>query len=109
MSRRSQLLKGVFRGVEMAIGMRLHSLIMAAAEGCRCFALSYDPKINRLMEDLEMPGWDLASLPDDPNLISLAWMEHYANGEPLSPEKIQYLVDRALIHRELLSQALCNN
>jgi len=25
-------LKGVFRGVEMAIGMRFHSLIMAAAE-----------------------------------------------------------------------------
>jgi len=39
-------LKGVFRGVEMAIGMRFHSLIMAAAEGCRCFALSYDPKVS---------------------------------------------------------------
>ena len=48
-----QLLKGVFRGVEMAIGMRLHSLIMAASVGCRCFAISYDPKINRLMEDLD--------------------------------------------------------
>lgn len=104
-----QLLKGVFRGVEMAIGMRLHSLIMAAAVGCRCFALSYDPKVNRLMEDLEMPGWDLASLPEDPNLISLTWMEHYANGDPLSPEQIQSLVDRALMHRELLSDALFNN
>ncbi|MEH2355161.1 polysaccharide pyruvyl transferase CsaB [Nostoc sp.] len=104
-----QLLKGVFRGVEMAIGMRLHSLIMAAAEGCRCFALSYDPKINRLMEDLEMPGWDLASLPDDPNLISLTWMEHYANGDPLSPEQIKSLVDRALIHCELLRQNFSNN
>jgi polysaccharide pyruvyl transferase CsaB len=101
-----QLLKGVFRGVEMAIGMRLHSLIMAASEGCRCFALSYDPKVNRLMEDLEMPGWDLASLPDDPNLIGLTWMEHYANGDPLSSEKIQSLVDGALLHRELLSEAL---
>ncbi|MEA5504104.1 polysaccharide pyruvyl transferase CsaB [Halotia wernerae UHCC 0503] len=101
-----QLLKGVFKGVEMAIGMRLHSLIMAAAEGCRCFALSYDPKVNRLMEDLEMPGWDLASLPDDPNLISLTWMEHYANGEPLSSEQIQFLIDRALIHRDILNQAL---
>jgi len=101
-----QLLKGVFKGVEMAIGMRLHSLIMAAAEGCRCFALSYDPKVNRLMEDLEMPGWDLATLPDDPNVISTAWMEHYANGEPLSPDQIQSLVDRALMHRDLLSEAL---
>jgi polysaccharide pyruvyl transferase CsaB len=101
-----QLLKGVFRGVEMAIGMRLHSLIMAAAEGCRCFALSYDPKVNRLMEDLDMPGWDLANLPEDANLISRTWIEHYANGEPLASDKIKFLVDRALIHRELLAQAL---
>ncbi|MBR8834619.1 MAG: polysaccharide pyruvyl transferase CsaB [Stigonema ocellatum SAG 48.90 = DSM 106950] len=102
-----QLLKGVFRGVEMAIGMRLHSLIMAASVGCRCFALSYDPKINRLMEDLDMPGWDLATLPDDPNVISKTWMEHYANGDPLSPETIQSLVSRALMHRDVLWEALC--
>jgi polysaccharide pyruvyl transferase CsaB len=101
-----QLLKGVYRGVEMVIGMRLHSLIMAASEGCRCFALSYDPKVNRLMEDLDMPGWDLSSLPDDVNLIGTTWIEHYANGDPLSSEKIQFLVNRALIHREVLSQAL---
>ncbi len=103
-----QLLKGVFKGVEMAIGMRLHSLIMAAAEGCRCFALSYDPKVNRLMEDLEMPGWDLTSLPDDPHIISQTWMEHYANGDPLSPDQILSLVDRALMHRDVLSEALSN-
>ncbi|MBH8564224.1 polysaccharide pyruvyl transferase CsaB [Nostoc sp. CENA67] len=100
-----QLLKGVFRGVEMAIGMRLHSLIMAAAEGCRCFALSYDPKVNRLMEELAIPGWDLATLPDDTNLIGKTWIEHYANGDPLLPEQIQSLVDRALMHRELLNEA----
>lgn len=101
-----QLLKGVFRGVEMAIGMRLHSLIMAAAEGCRCFALSYDPKINRLMEELSMPGWDLSTLPEDSNLIGKTWIEHYANGEPLSRETIQSLVDRALMHSEVLSEAI---
>ncbi len=101
-----QLLKGVYRHVEMTIGMRLHSLIMAAAEGCRCFALSYDPKVNRLMEDLSMPGWDLVNLPDDPNIISKAWIEHYAHGNPLSSEQIQSLVDRALMHREVLSAAL---
>ncbi|WP_066382893.1 polysaccharide pyruvyl transferase CsaB [Anabaena sp. CA = ATCC 33047] len=101
-----QLLKGVFRGVEMAIGMRLHSLIMAAAEGCRCFALSYDPKVNRLMEDLAIPGWDLATLPDDTNLISQTWIDHYTNGQQLSPDKIQSLVNAALTHRDLLTQAL---
>jgi polysaccharide pyruvyl transferase CsaB len=101
-----QLLKGVYRGVEMTIGMRLHSLIMAASEGSRCFALSYDPKVNRLMEDVDMPGWDLASLPDDPNVISTTWIEHYANGEAVSSDKLKFLVDRALIHREVLRDAL---
>ena len=99
-------LKGVFRGVEMAIGMRFHSLIMAAAEGCRCFALSYDPKVSKLMEELAMPGWELTQLPDDPNLIAQTWLEHYANGDPLAPEQIQSLVDRALIHQDLLRESL---
>lgn len=99
-------LKGVFRGVEMAIGMRFHSLIMAAAEGCRCFAISYDPKVDRLMAELSIPGWDVAHIPDDPNIISQTWIEHYANGDPLSPDQIQSLVDRAYMHRELLREIL---
>lgn len=98
-------LKGVFRGVEMAIGMRFHSLIMAAAEECRCFALSYDPKVSQLMAELDMPGWELSQLPDDSQIISKTWIEQYANGEPLSQGKIQSLVDRALIHQEVLREA----
>jgi len=39
--------------------MRFHSLIMAAAEGCRCFALSYDLKVSQLMEELAMPGSEI--------------------------------------------------
>ncbi|MBD2042206.1 polysaccharide pyruvyl transferase CsaB [Microcoleus sp. FACHB-672] len=98
-------LKGVFRGVEMAIGMRLHSLIMAAAEECRCFALSYDPKVTQLMAELEMPGWELSQMPEDATIISKRWIEEYANGDPLSPGQIQSLVDRALIHQEVLKDA----
>lgn len=101
-----QQLKGVFRGVEMTIAMRLHSLIMAAAEECRCFALSYDPKVSQLMRDTDMPGWDLDAIPDDPNAICQTWLEQYANGEAFSSERIQSLVDRALIHREVLETAL---
>lgn len=99
-------LKGLYQGVEMAIGMRFHALIMAAAQECRCFAISYDPKVNQLMEELNMPGWDVSQIPDDPNLISQAWLEHYANGDSLSPTQIQSLVERALIHQDLLSEAL---
>ncbi|MBD2347209.1 polysaccharide pyruvyl transferase CsaB [Anabaena subtropica] len=101
-----QILKGVFRSVEMAIGMRLHSLIMAASEGCRCFALSYDPKINRLMEDLSIPGWDLANITDDANVITQTWLEYYTSSKPLSSEQIKFLVDGAFIHQKLLTEAL---
>ncbi len=99
-------LKGVFQGVEMAIAMRLHALIMAATEGCRCFALSYDPKVNYLMTELNLPGWDLTALPTDPNQISHAWLEHYANGDALSADQIRSLVDRALMHQDVLQQIL---
>ena len=101
-------LKGLFRGVEMVIGMRYHSLIMGAAEGCRCFALSYDPKVNSLMAELNLPGWELKQLPDDPNVISKTWLEYYVNGEPLSRDQIQSLVDRALMHRDLLTDIYIN-
>lgn len=99
-------LKGIFRGVEMAIGMRLHSLIMAAAEECRCFALSYDPKVSQLMAELEIPGWELNQMPNEPTVISTTWIKHYANGEPLSKAQIESLVDRSLIHREVLQKVL---
>ncbi len=101
-----QELKGVFRGVEMAIAMRLHGLIMAAAEGCRCFALSYDPKVSRLMDELEIPGWEMADLPLDSDQISQTWLELYANGDALSDDQIHSLVDRALMHEELLQEIL---
>jgi polysaccharide pyruvyl transferase CsaB len=103
-----QMLKGAFQGVDMVIGMRLHSLIMAASEGCRCFALSYDPKINRLMEDLEMPGWDLENIPDDADVISKTWLNFYQSSQSLSSEKIQSLVNGAFLHRELLREAFSN-
>lgn len=99
-------LKGVFRGVEMAIAMRLHGLIMAAAEGCRCVGLSYDPKVRQLMHALDLPGWDLAELPSDPTVISQHWLDIFANGTAISPDQLQYLVDRALIQQEVLHLAL---
>ena len=112
-------LKGVFRGVEMTIAMRYHALIMGAAEGCRCFGLSYDPKVKQLLQELDLPGWDLNPdlepsrpdhalnpLPTTARRISQAWIEHYANGDPLPNDQIQSLVDRALLHQELLKETL---
>lgn len=98
--------KGVFRGVEMAIAMRLHGLIMAAAEGCRCFALSYDPKVTQLMQELELPGWSMSEIPTDPHPITQTWLEYYANGQALSSDQLQSRTDRALMHRALLWDTL---
>jgi len=95
-------LKGIFNGVEMAIAMRYHGLIMAAAEGCKCSAIGYDPKVSRLMADLDLTGWELEHLPTDPQEISNLWLEQYVNGDPLTPDQISSLVDRALIHQEIL-------
>lgn len=88
----------------MTIGMRLHSLIMAVAEESRCFALSYDPKVSLLMEEINLPGWKLTELPDDPNIISSMWLEYYANGKALKRNHLQSLVDRALIHKEIFKR-----
>ncbi|WP_353259933.1 polysaccharide pyruvyl transferase CsaB [Prochlorothrix hollandica] len=95
-------LKGIFQGVDMTIAMRLHGLIMAAAEGCRCVALSYDPKVSRLREDLGLPGYELAELPASSTTISRLWLEVYANGEALSGDRRHSLRDRALMHQDVL-------
>ena len=105
----AQQLKGLFEQVKMAIGMRLHSLIMAAAGGCSCFALSYDPKVTQLMSELNMPGYELANLPLDPQEITRTWLEHYHQDRGLDPVQIQSLSDRALIHQQLLSKIVTSN
>lgn len=97
-------LKGVFRGVEMLIGMRYHSFIMAMAQGCRCFALSYDPKVSQLQLELNIPGWHLGKLPDNTDIISTTWLNEYVNGDPLNPAQIQSLVDRSWLHQQLYEE-----
>ena len=111
---RSQLLRlydprefaGVYQSVEMAIGMRLHALVMAAAQGCRCHAISYDPKVTQLMAEFDLPGWKLTELPQDADTICKAWLQCYTDGEALPHIRVRATTDRALIHRELLQVAL---
>jgi polysaccharide pyruvyl transferase CsaB len=101
-------LKGVFQGVHLAIGMRYHSLIMAASEGCRCFALSYDPKIDQLMEDLEIPGWMIPNIPLDKDRVLAAWLDWFQEGQPLAEKRLAELQTKTRIHKELLAAALNN-
>lgn len=99
-------LKGVFAGVQMAIAMRYHALISAASAQCQCFALSYDPKVTKLMAELNLPGWELAEIPEAVAQISKTWQGYYTNPKPLNQTQVQALVDRALSHREVLAQVL---
>jgi hypothetical protein len=51
-----------------------------------------------------MPGWELDQLPEAVNDISTTWINFYANGEGLTSDRKHFLIDRALIHREILSR-----
>lgn len=100
------LLKGVFRGVRLAITMRYHGLVMAAAEGCACFGLSYDPKVKTLLQELGMPGWDLQEMPTDPEALHQAWLACYSEGLALSPAQADLWARQSAQHAQLLRQHL---
>jgi polysaccharide pyruvyl transferase WcaK-like protein len=76
---------------------------MAAAEGCRCFALSYDPKVTQLQQELNIPGWQLLELPNHPDLISSTWLNEYFHGNALNSEQIQSLIQRSRLHQQLFA------
>jgi polysaccharide pyruvyl transferase WcaK-like protein len=112
----------------LTIGMRLHALIMAAAEGSRCWGLSYDPKVRVLLESVGAPGWtlcdesiegievntkvgatpqsSLASLPTNPEAIAAAWLAAYEQPNPIAPAQVAQLRDRAQLHGLMLARVL---
>ena len=97
-------LKGIFRHVDLAIAMRLHGVIMAAAEGCQCSAISYDPKVAYLMEDLGISGWELADFPDDAQVLVDTWLqdlESRRHNQAIAP-RIAQIKQQALQHQQLL-------
>ncbi|MFM7192542.1 MAG: polysaccharide pyruvyl transferase CsaB [Microcystaceae cyanobacterium] len=96
-------LKALFRGVSFTIGMRLHSLIMAASEGSPSFALSYDPKVSRLMAEVNLPGYELENLPSDPEVISQTWQDCYHQQKVLTRETRQALMEQTRQHQKVLA------
>ncbi|MEI6063199.1 MAG: polysaccharide pyruvyl transferase CsaB [Pseudanabaena sp. ELA748] len=98
-------LKGVFAGVDLAIAMRLHGLIMAASEGCQCSAISYDPKVSYLMADLGFSGWELEDLPDDAQLMADVWIRDLRNSDQqIFGDRIQQIKQQALMHQQIIQK-----
>lgn len=101
-----QKLKGLFKQIDMMIGMRLHSLIMAKSEGCKCFALSYDPKVTSLMAETDIEGYKLENLPYQANIITKKWLKIYENVANLSDNKTESLAKSALQHQNLFDSII---
>jgi polysaccharide pyruvyl transferase CsaB len=80
----------VVRGARVAIGMRLHSLVLAARYGVPFLAMAYDPKVAALCEDLEYP-------------LDPLWE---AGRKPLGDAAVDELVDRLVEQHDALSAQL---
>ncbi|MDJ1176587.1 polysaccharide pyruvyl transferase CsaB [Roseofilum capinflatum] len=106
MGDRPEQYKSIFSQVQMAIAMRLHGLIMAASMGCPCFALSYDPKVTQLMEQFNLPGWELDRLPEDPSQISQTWIDFYKHRQPLTPAHLEEIRGQTMQHQQMLHRYL---
>ncbi|HEY9826475.1 MAG TPA: polysaccharide pyruvyl transferase CsaB, partial [Stenomitos sp.] len=62
--------------------------------------ISYDPKVQRLMEEIQCPGWDLTALPSDPAVMAQQWIQVLNAKATLSPAQRQTLIEQALQHRQ---------
>ena len=80
----------IFRRAKIAIGMRLHALILAASAAIPFLAIPYDPKVTALTEDLDYP---------------LRPLRQPGNPAP-SPESTDMLVDEAIVRHDELSRFL---
>lgn len=105
-------LKAVFQTMTLTIGMRFHALVMAAAEGCNSFAISYDPKVSQLMKALDLPGWTLTPhdhlplIPETAKEVAQTWLDQYQNQTTRPLQYRQSQRSQALSHQDLLHQIL---
>jgi polysaccharide pyruvyl transferase CsaB len=111
-----QVLKGLFQYMDLTIAMRLHGVIMAASEGCDCFALSYDPKVMSVMQSAELRGIGMIDIDRTPHKDAVhslwaTWMNWFRSygadptGESRAKSRFDH-IERAKQHQNLLQQVL---
>lgn len=115
MKRRSQavILRGTYTpedkmavqsAADVVIGMRLHSVIMAAAAGVPVVALAYDPKVVGTMKALGADGMTLAL--DEVGALAAKVGEAMADSRYRNTIHAVGLVDRAGLNARVLTDAL---
>jgi polysaccharide pyruvyl transferase CsaB len=114
-----EVMKGLFGhpNIIFTIAMRLHAVIMSISEGCNCFALSYDPKVTKVMEAAHLSGVEFDKM--DPALDNQIgeWIPElrrsintgFESGNPKDgvtdrEDARQKLIQGATQHRDLLRQ-----
>jgi len=98
-----QSLLGVFANLDLVLGMRLHSLIFAAASGVPAVGICYDPKVEGFLKQVgQINAGNVECI--DYNTLKKAVFDAALNPEPLREklkDRVHQLRRRAWDNAEL--------
>jgi polysaccharide pyruvyl transferase CsaB len=91
---------------DACVAMRLHGVLLAAANGLPVVAIEYDGKVSSLARDLSIPAGQRIRLPEvgDRLPAAVAAVAARAPGSIVPPGVVRQLASDALAHRDLLSK-----
>jgi polysaccharide pyruvyl transferase CsaB len=94
---------GILATCDVVIGMRLHSVVFAAAAGVPVVGLSYDPKVSHLMEELGLEDLTIDLRHVDAEQVfdrTSAALESTPDRRAAVAEKVELLRERARLSEE---------
>ena len=95
----------MFGGLDLVIGIRLHSLIVAATQGVPFFALSYDTKTDNFVEEMETSSYSLPIEEMDAKEAVSRIDELLSQKDQVErgvADRVSLMVDRAKLNFDLL-------